>query len=64
MRIRNSFERLSDWQGIYIECLSRACVILEVGYKVCIRECRELEKQIKEDKRHLGVYCSNAEPEL
>ena len=35
-----------------------------VGYKVCIREFREFEKQIKEDKRHLGVYCSNAEPEL
>ena len=64
MRIRNSFERLSDWQGNYIECLSRACVILEVRYKVCIREFREFEKQIKEDKRHLGVYCSNAEPEL
>ena len=24
MRIRNPFERLSDWQGNYIECLSRA----------------------------------------
>lgn len=33
MRIRNPFERLSDWQGNYIECLSRACVILEVGLK-------------------------------
>ncbi len=64
MRIRNSFERLSDWQENYIECLSRVCVILEVGYKVYIREFREFEKQIKEDKRHLGVYCSNAEPEL
>lgn len=38
MGIRNSFERLSDRQGNYIECLSRVCVILEVGYKVCIRE--------------------------
>nr|WP_187307759.1 hypothetical protein [Ruminococcus sp. AF46-10NS] len=28
---------------------------MEVGYKVCIREFREFEKQIKEDKRHLGV---------
>ena len=28
MRIRNSFERLSDWQENYIECL-----ILEVGLK-------------------------------
>lgn len=26
MRIRNPFERLSDWQGNYIECLSRACL--------------------------------------
>lgn len=33
MRIRNSFERLSDWQENYIECLSRAGVILEVGLK-------------------------------
>ena len=64
MGIRNSFERLSDRQENYIEYLSRVCVILEVGYKVCIRELREFEKQIKEDKRHLEVYCSNAEPEL
>lgn len=64
MGIRNSFERLSDRQGNYIECLSRVCVILEVGYEVCIREFREFEKQIKEDERHFGVYCSNAEPEL
>lgn len=34
MRIRNPFERLSDWQENYIECLSRACVILEVGLKL------------------------------
>ena len=47
MGIRNSFERLLDWQGNYIECLSRVCVILEVGYKVCIREFREFEKQKK-----------------
>ena len=33
MGIRNSFERLSDWQENYIECLSRAWVILEVGLK-------------------------------
>ena len=33
MRTRNPLERLSDWQGNYIECLSRACVILEVGLK-------------------------------
>ena len=33
MGIRNSFERLSDRQGNYIECLSRVCVILEVGLK-------------------------------
>lgn len=64
MGIRNSFERLSDRQENYIECLSRVCVIFEAGYKVCIREFMEFEKQIKEDKRHLGVYCSNAEPEL
>ena len=24
----------------------------------------ELLKELKGDKRHLGVYCSNAEPEL
>lgn len=64
MGIRNSFERLSDRHGNYIVCLSRVCVILEAGYKVCIRELREFEKQIKEDKCHLGVYCSNAEHEL
>ena len=38
MRIRNPFERLSDWQGNYIECLSRAC---GSRCKVCIREFRE-----------------------
>ena len=26
-------EKLPDWQENYIECLSRACVILEVGLK-------------------------------
>lgn len=41
MRIRNPFERLSDWQGNYIECLSRACVIFGSRIKVCIREFRE-----------------------
>ncbi len=41
MRIRNPFERLSDWQGNYIECLSRACVILEVGLKFAFRKFRE-----------------------
>lgn len=50
MRIRNPFERLSDWQGNYIECLSRACVILEVGLKL--------------HQRIQGVYYSNAESEL
>lgn len=50
MRIRNPFERLSDWQGNYIECLSRACVILEVG--------------LKSASRIQGVYYSNAESEL
>ena len=49
MRIRNPFERLSDWQENYIECLSRACVILEVGLKL--------------HQRIQGVYYSNAESE-
>ena len=37
MRIRNSFERLSDWQENYIECLSN----FGSRIKVCIREFRE-----------------------
>lgn len=43
MRIRNSFERLSDWQENYIECLSRACNFGS-RIKVCIRKFREFEK--------------------
>ena len=50
MRIRNPFERLSDWQENYIECPSRACVILKVGLKL--------------HQRIQGVYYSNAESEL
>ena len=43
-------EKLSGWQENYIECLSRACVILEVGLKL--------------HQRIQGVYYSNAESEL
>ena len=48
MRIRNPFERLSDWQGNYIECLSRACVILEVGLKSASENSGSLKSKEKE----------------
>ena len=49
-------EKLSDWQEKYMEVLIKECVnFLNDDKKPASEKFWELEKRIKEDKRHPGV---------
>ena len=58
-------ERLSDWQENYMEGLVKEYVnFLNDDKKPASDKFWELEKRIKEDKRHLGVIMEISKPDV
>lgn len=58
-------EKLSDWQERYMECLVKEYVnFLNDDTKPASEKFWEMEKRIKEDKRHPGVIMEMSKSEV